>query len=71
MANVELATKEVPSKRETKRQMLIDIGTTIFTQKGFSITSLDEIVMTAEIPKGSFYYYFQGAQRITLQHKVC
>ncbi len=67
MANVELATKEVPSKRETKRQMLIDIGTTIFTQKGFSLTSLDEIVMTAEIPKGSFYYYFQGKEEFAIE----
>lgn len=43
---------------DSKRQMLIDIGTEIFTQKGFSSTGLDEIVQRAQVPKGSFYYYF-------------
>jgi len=49
----------VPQTRgDSKRQMLIDIGTEIFTQKGFSSTGLDEIVQRAQVPKGSFYYYF-------------
>jgi TetR/AcrR family transcriptional repressor of nem operon len=48
-----------PKRRRTdKRELLIDIGTEIFTQKGFSSTGLDEIVQAAEVPKGSFYYYF-------------
>lgn len=51
--------KAKPQTRgDTKRQLLIDIGTAIFTQKGFSSTGLDEIVQLAEVPKGSFYYYF-------------
>lgn len=51
--------KTPPQRRgDTKRKLLIDIGTAIFTQKGFSSTGLDEIVQTAEVPKGSFYYYF-------------
>lgn len=48
-----------PARRgDAKRQRLIDIGTEIFTQKGFSSTGLDEIVQAAAVPKGSFYYYF-------------
>ena len=43
---------------DAKRQRLIDIGTQIFTQQGFSSTGLDEIVQAAAVPKGSFYYYF-------------
>lgn len=51
--------KTSPQRRgDAKRQLLIDIGTAIFTQKGFSSTGLDEIVHTAAVPKGSFYYYF-------------
>lgn len=60
-------SKEAISKRGAKRQVLIDIGTAIFTQKGFSITSLDEIVMTADIPKGSFYYYFKGKEDFAIE----
>lgn len=50
--------KSNPARRADKRTLLIDIGTAIFTQKGFSSTGLDEIVQAAEVPKGSFYYYF-------------
>ncbi|MEO8937608.1 MAG: TetR family transcriptional regulator C-terminal domain-containing protein [Burkholderiaceae bacterium] len=49
-----------PSKAGGKRQLLIDIGTAIFTQKGFVSTGLDEIVQAADVPKGSFYYYFDS-----------
>jgi TetR/AcrR family transcriptional repressor of nem operon len=48
-----------PARRgDAKRQRLIDTGTELFTQKGFSSTGLDEIVQAAAVPKGSFYYYF-------------
>lgn len=48
-----------PARRsDAKRQRLVDIGTELFTQKGFSSTGLDEIVQAAAVPKGSFYYYF-------------
>ncbi len=49
-----------PSKSAEKRQALVDIGTAIFTQKGFGATGLDEIVQAADVPKGSFYYYFES-----------
>ena len=67
MSSTTLVAKAPINKRALKRQMLIDIGTVIFTQKGFSITSLDEIVMTAEIPKGSFYYYFQNKEDFAIE----
>lgn len=52
-----------PARRgDAKRQRLIDIGTELFTQKGFSSTGLDEIVQAAAVPKGSFYYYFGSKQ---------
>lgn len=52
--------EKIPPKRrgDIKRKLLIDVGTALFTQKGFFNTSLDDIVQTAGVPKGSFYYYF-------------
>ena len=47
-----------PSRSDIKRKQLVDVGTAIFTQKGFFNTGLDEIVQAAGVPKGSFYYYF-------------
>ena len=56
-----------PKLQNEKRSSLIKIGTAIFTQKGFSITSLDEIVEIAEVPKGSFYYYFKSKDDYALE----
>jgi len=49
-----------PSRSADKRQTLVNIGTALFTQKGFGSTGLDEIVQAADVPKGSFYYYFES-----------
>jgi len=59
--------KQVAAKPNDKKLLLINIGTAIFTQKGFSITSLDEIVEIAEIPKGSFYYYFKSKDEFAIE----
>ena len=62
-------TEPQPQRRgDVKRKLLIDIGTAIFTQKGFSSTGLDEIVQAAEVPKGSFYYYFASKEEFA--HEV-
>lgn len=55
-------TLKSQSRGDTKRQRLIDIGTALFTQKGFAGTGLDEIVQRADVPKGSFYYYFDSKE---------
>lgn len=59
--------KQAAAKPNDKKLLLINIGTAIFTQKGFSITSLDEIVEIAEIPKGSFYYYFKSKDEFAIE----
>ena len=59
--------KHTAAKPNDKKLLLINIGTAIFTQKGFSITSLDEIVEIAEIPKGSFYYYFKSKDEFAIE----
>ena len=56
----------LPRPRVDKRAALIDIGTVIFTEKGFSSTGLDEIVQAAEVPKGSFYYYFASKEEFAI-----
>ncbi len=55
-----------PRRRVDKRAALINIGTVIFTQKGFGSTGLDEIVQAADIPKGSFYYYFSSKEEFAI-----
>ena len=61
------AKAALPRLRVDKRAALINIGTIIFTEKGFSITGLDEIVQAAEVPKGSFYYYFNSKEEFAIE----
>jgi TetR/AcrR family transcriptional repressor of nem operon len=46
--------------RAETRMRLIRIGTEILSEKGFVSTGIDEVLRQAEVPKGSFYYYFES-----------
>jgi len=51
--------KKLPrSNRTDTRLRLVQIGTEILSEKGFDTTTIDEVLQRADIPKGSFYYYF-------------
>lgn len=47
-------------KRTDKRSELIRVGSEIIAQRGFKSASLNDILTTAGVPKGSFYYYFSS-----------
>ncbi|MGB3639571.1 MAG: TetR family transcriptional regulator C-terminal domain-containing protein [Rivularia sp. (in: cyanobacteria)] len=49
-------------KRIDKRSELIRVGREIIVQRGFNSASLNEILTTAGVPKGSFYYYFASKE---------
>ena len=49
-------------KRANKRNELIQVGKEIIVRQGFKATSLNDILSTAGIPKGSFYYYFSSKE---------
>ncbi|MDB5937725.1 MAG: transcriptional regulator, TetR family [Polaromonas sp.] len=44
------------------RQRILDTGRSIILGKGFSAVGLNEILSTAQIPKGSFYHYFKSKE---------
>jgi len=49
-------------RRSNKRDELIQVGKEIIAQHGFKAASLNDILTTAGIPKGSFYYYFASKE---------
>jgi TetR/AcrR family transcriptional repressor of nem operon len=49
-------------KRTDKRNQLIQVGKQIIVQQGFKAASLNDILTTAGVPKGSFYYYFASKE---------
>lgn len=44
------------------RQHILDTGRSIILGKGFSAVGLNEILATAQVPKGSFYHYFKSKE---------
>ena len=49
-------------KRTRKRDDLIQVGRDILARQGFNAAGLSDILNTAGVPKGSFYYYFESKE---------
>jgi TetR/AcrR family transcriptional repressor of nem operon len=41
---------------------LIEVGTRIILEKGYNAAGLQQVLAEADIPKGSFYYYFKSKE---------
>ncbi len=46
---------------------IIEAGASIIHTKGFNHTGIQEILQAAEVPKGSFYFYFKNKEDFGLQ----
>lgn len=55
---------EVKSRRgeytEATRRALLDAAARLFTERGFSKTSLDDVAADARVTKGAIYHHFSG-----------
>jgi TetR/AcrR family transcriptional repressor of nem operon len=47
---------------EDARRKVLQVGRQLAARKGFSSVGLNEILSSAGIPKGSFYYYFDSKE---------
>ncbi|MEP7284551.1 MAG: TetR family transcriptional regulator C-terminal domain-containing protein [Chloroflexota bacterium] len=54
------------SKQATK-QLLLEVGTAYIIEHGYHHSGLNEILTAAQVPKGSFYYYFNSKEELGLQ----
>lgn len=50
-------------KNNSTRQHILDIGYQLVVNKGFTAVGLSELLKSAEVPKGSFYHYFQSKEQ--------
>jgi TetR/AcrR family transcriptional repressor of nem operon len=48
--------------RQIKREKLLDQGVHLLISQGYHATSVNEIVTSVQIPKGSFYSYFDSKE---------
>lgn len=51
------------SARQDTRQHILDTGRKLIAGKGFSSVGLNEILLAASVPKGSFYHYFDSKEQ--------
>jgi TetR/AcrR family transcriptional repressor of nem operon len=51
---------------EGTRARLISAGVAILTERGFTAVGIDEILSSVDVPKGSFYYYFDSKEAFGL-----
>jgi len=54
-------------KHDIKADFLLDKGIELLWAKGYNGTSVNDIVKSAEIPKGSFYFYFDSKEDFTVK----
>lgn len=53
-------------KREATRQEILSAAAELFRVKGYDATSVDDIVLAANLAKGTFYYHFQKKDDLVL-----
>lgn len=58
-----MKTRRQRYSASTKRA-LVDVAEQLFTEHGYSATSLDAIVAGADVTKGALYHHFSGKQAI-------
>jgi len=52
------------SKGDMTREKILSVAEGIILQKGFSATSIDEIIQQSKITKGGFFYHFSGKNEL-------
>ena len=63
MSNVTHMNTALKVNYSDTRQHIIDTARDIILGKGFSAVGLNEILTTANVPKGSFYHYFKSKEQ--------
>lgn len=54
------------SKRDIKKDFLLEAGLQVMALRGYNGTSIKDIVEAAHVPKGSFYTYFKSKEDFAL-----
>ncbi len=64
---VSVAEDKSTMRKETTKDKILAHGARIIHQKGFKNTGIQEILHSAGVPKGSFYFYFKSKEDFGLE----
>ncbi len=56
-----------PKRNEHSREKILQTGMDLFNRKGYHGTGLKEILDTCQVPKGSFYNYFESKEQFAVE----
>ncbi|MBN0988522.1 TetR/AcrR family transcriptional regulator [Amphritea pacifica] len=56
-----------PKRNEHNRERILQTGMELFNRKGYHGTGLKEILDTCQVPKGSFYNYFESKEQFAVE----
>lgn len=59
-------TRQVAVKRDV-RTALLEVGMDMMFEKGYTNTGIQEILSALNVPKGSFYHYFDSKENYTVE----
>ncbi|MBW0296436.1 TetR family transcriptional regulator [Shewanella xiamenensis] len=51
------------TETQSTRQHILDVGYSLIVKQGFSCLGLAQLLKTAQVPKGSFYHYFESKEQ--------
>ncbi|HIW34711.1 MAG TPA: TetR/AcrR family transcriptional regulator [Candidatus Paenibacillus intestinavium] len=54
----------ITKKPEERKQEILDAAAILFTTKGYGKTTINDILQTVGIAKGTFYYHFQSKEEV-------
>lgn len=60
MRKKDLRTERERNRREGNKKSILKVAERIFTQKGYSLTTMDEIAEEAQFSKATLYHYFKS-----------
>ena len=53
--------------KETTRDALLEAGRRIFLERGYHHSGIEAVLHEADVPRGSFYYYFENKEDFGIQ----
>ncbi|MEL4341293.1 TetR/AcrR family transcriptional regulator [Shewanella xiamenensis] len=51
------------TETQSTRQHILEVGYSLIVKQGFSCLGLAQLLKTAQVPKGSFYHYFESKEQ--------
>jgi len=61
-----MSRRRTPLPPDRRRQLLLEAATWVFARKGYRAAAVSDIILRAEVARGTFYLYFASKQAVFL-----